>query len=178
MSEDQHELRSIRLFTNFQTHWAIIYWSRTYKNCQTSDLWTTYFSSSKVVKKLIKEFGKDAFEYEIRKTFETKEETLDYERRLLRKVKAKKNPRFLNKNEGGGSRFHRGGPQSEETKQKISRTLSGRKHSDERKANISLANKGKKNQKEHQNTVPNFLKLTPVLNVHRRQRTKCQRHRN
>lgn len=78
----------------------LYYGSRTAKNCQTSDLWTTYFTSSRIVEKLIEEHGKDSFEFEVRKTFKTKLEAIRYEHRLLKRVNARKNPKFLNKSNG------------------------------------------------------------------------------
>ena len=39
------------------------------KNCNPTNLWKTYFTSSEYVSSLIKEYGKDSFSYEIRKTF-------------------------------------------------------------------------------------------------------------
>ena len=41
------------------------------KNCDPSDLWVTYFTSSKTVKDLIKMHGKENFVTEIRKIFNT-----------------------------------------------------------------------------------------------------------
>lgn len=43
---------------------------RTAKNCEPSDLWNTYFTSSKIIKKLIEQNGTDAFDIEILTVFE------------------------------------------------------------------------------------------------------------
>ena len=72
------------------------YGSRTAKNCHPSDLFESYFSSSNVVKSIIKKEGKDAFLFRVDKTFETAEETLDYEYDVLERYKAGTNERFLN----------------------------------------------------------------------------------
>ena len=71
--------------------------SRTAKNCTPDCLWTTYFTSSSVVNNLIKQFGKDAFIYKIRRCFNTKEETVDYEIKVLRRLKVSSNDNWLNK---------------------------------------------------------------------------------
>lgn len=73
------------------------YGSRTAKKCHPSDLFETYFTSSKVVKDIIKEEGKDAFLFRIDKIFETAKEALDYEYQVLQKYEAGINDRFLNK---------------------------------------------------------------------------------
>ena len=54
-------------------HYYGVRWA---KNCAPSDLWSTYFSSSKAVKKLIKEYGKDSFIAKVRKVFTTKEQAV------------------------------------------------------------------------------------------------------
>lgn len=89
-----------------------------------SDLWTTYFTSSKVVEKLIEEHGKDSFEYEIRKTFKERDETAKWEDRFLKKADAKNNPRFLNKTNGYGE--FAAGPKSEEHRKKLSTWQKGK----------------------------------------------------
>jgi hypothetical protein len=56
------------------------------ENCSPDDLWVKYFTSSKVVRMLIANDGLAAFKVEIRRTFLTKEEAIDWERRVLKKV--------------------------------------------------------------------------------------------
>ena len=129
----------------FKPTGQLYYGSRTKKNCQITDLWTTYFSSSKVIKDLIKEFGKDAFEYEIRKTFETKEEAISYEHRILKRINAKKNPMFLNRNNGGksfiGNQY--GARASDETRQKMSNSALGRVKTPECRHKLAVCRLGK-----------------------------------
>jgi len=61
------------------------------------DLWSTYFSSSELVKELIKEYGKESFRAEVRKLFDTREEAHEYEQRFLHKVKAVESKEWLNR---------------------------------------------------------------------------------
>ena len=70
-----------------------------------SQLWTTYFTSSKIIFDLIEEHGKDAFIFEVRKTFKTKEETVSWESKFLTKIGAAQSPKWLN-GHNGGSTFH------------------------------------------------------------------------
>ena len=73
------------------------YGSRTAKNCHPSDLFESYFSSSNVIKSIIKKEGKDAFLFRVDQTFETAKETLEYEYQVLKRYEAGTNERFLNK---------------------------------------------------------------------------------
>jgi hypothetical protein len=62
----------------------------------SQDLWIQYFTSSKLVKSLIKAYGYDSFEPKIRKIFDSPEQAKTYEARLLKKVNARIHPAFLN----------------------------------------------------------------------------------
>lgn len=66
-------------------------------NCQISDLWTTYFTSSKEIKKLIKIYGKESFTYEIRKTFYNTNKARLWEQEVLRRLKVESNDLWINK---------------------------------------------------------------------------------
>lgn len=72
------------------------------KKCSPDDLGTTYFSSSKVLKRLITEEGIGNFKFQVRKIFETKEEALAWEHRFLTKVNASQSDKWFNLNNGSG----------------------------------------------------------------------------
>lgn len=157
----------------FKPTGQVYYGSRTKKGCQPSDLWTSYFTSSKTVRQLIEQHGKDAFEVEIRRTFATKEQAILWEHRVLRKVDAARNPKYLNKNNGDrkfyGSTTMLGkkhsedarrrmsvnssGPKnpnwgktfSEETRRKLSESHKGLRHTEESRKRMSAAQSGKNN---------------------------------
>ena len=57
--------------------------------CNPSDLWVTYFTSSKRVKRLIEEYGKDSFKVEIRKIFSDKQSAINWEEKVLRRLNLK-----------------------------------------------------------------------------------------
>lgn len=67
------------------------------KDCNPEDFWVKYFTSSKSVKKLIENYGKDSFEYEIRKTFDSAEKAIMWENKVLKRLNVINNPKFLNK---------------------------------------------------------------------------------
>jgi len=70
------------------------------KNCHPSDLWTTYYTSSKIVMKRIEIFGLAAFNIEIRRTFIDGYQARIWENTVLRRMKAITNPKWLNNSNG------------------------------------------------------------------------------
>lgn len=172
----------------------LYYGSRTGKKSHPADLWNRYFSSSKIVKKLIKEHGKDSFEYEIRKTFETKEEALEYEHRFLKRVNAKKNPKFLNKTNGAKNFIgnQNGSKASDKTRLKMSKSALGRAKTEECRYKLGVCRLGKelpehiratmRKPKGHMSEAnkesrrgprgPNKKKRGPMLEEHKQLRRK------
>lgn len=79
----------------------VYYGSRCAKNCNPNEFWVTYFTSSKLVKSLIQQYGKESFDVEIRKTFaDDPKKAQDWERRVLRRIDAGRKSNFLNKSNG------------------------------------------------------------------------------
>lgn len=76
------------------------YGSRYAKNCHPDDLWVKYFTSSKTVKKLIEQDGKDAFFVEVRKVFNDKKSCVEWERKVLVRLGVPRNDNWLNKYSG------------------------------------------------------------------------------
>lgn len=60
------------------------------------DLGQTYFSSSKLVKRLINENGIEDFEFKQRRIFETYEQARSHETKILKRINAVSNPKVLN----------------------------------------------------------------------------------
>ena len=144
------------------------YGARWKPGCQPSDLWTTYFTSSKHVHKLIEEYGKDSFDYEIRKTFEDKSQCISWEQKVLKRLKVKTNPVWLNVAIGKPSML--GKSHSEETKQKMRKPKGP--WSEERKLAKSIEMKNKiksgthkvpttKGTKHSQETLDKFKSRIP-----------------
>jgi hypothetical protein len=65
--------------------------------CNPNDLWVKYFTSSKHIKKLIKEYGKDSFIVKVTKTFNNAKDAAEWETLLLTKTNASRNAKFINK---------------------------------------------------------------------------------
>lgn len=74
------------------------------KNCQPSDLWRTYFTSSEYVEKFRQEFGEPDI-IRIHKTFKDANECVFYETEYLSKINAKDHPLFLNESNGWNVNF-------------------------------------------------------------------------
>jgi hypothetical protein len=84
-----------------------------------------YKTTSKVVKKIIKEDGLESFKILKIKHFEKSEDALKYETRFLKKVKAATNSKFLNLHNGGKNFVNKGGYKlKESTKDKMKKPKS------------------------------------------------------
>lgn len=105
------------------------------KGCKIEDLWTTYFTSSVIVKQLIKEYGKDSFTYEVRRVFDSVVAAKEWESKVQRRLRVDVRDDWLNRHVQSG-RFSCTG-HTEETKQKLSRSLTGRVFSEDHKNRIS-----------------------------------------
>lgn len=71
------------------------------RGCNPSDLWTKYFTSSKHVKNFRKEHGEPDI-IEVRKTFDTPERAIEWEDRVIVKMKLYIREDFLNANRSKG----------------------------------------------------------------------------
>ena len=111
------------------------------KNAHPSQLWTTYFTSSKVIKALIKEHGKESFNAEVRQVFTTKEDAVLWEYKVLSKLDAAHDNAWFNKINGDAN-FSSILNWSDEAKAKYSSRRKGIQFTDEHKANLSKAKKG------------------------------------
>lgn len=73
--------------------------SRTSKKCHPSDFWVSYHTSSKIVKQIISEEGKDSFEI-LEIIPRPNDDALEYEVSLLNSVNARAQTNWLNKTNG------------------------------------------------------------------------------
>jgi hypothetical protein len=110
------------------------------KKCSPADLWTTYFSTSKLVKQLIEDYGSDSFIVTVRRTFATAEAALNWEHKVLRRLNAAESRHWLNRH-NGGNKFRGPLTHTPETIAKFSSKLKGRKMSDEWKQRMSESGK-------------------------------------
>lgn len=73
------------------------YGCRYSKDCDPNDLWKTYFTSSKEVKKLIEVYGKESFDIQIRKVFADVNACRNWESRVLKRINVIEKTNFVNK---------------------------------------------------------------------------------
>jgi hypothetical protein len=66
------------------------------RNCCPDDLWKTYFTSSKYVKEYRKLYGEPDIK-SIKKIFKNKQDAMRWESKVLKRIKAHTNPKFINK---------------------------------------------------------------------------------
>ena len=101
------------------------------------DLWNKYYTSSPKVQRLIEETGQESFDVEVRKVFETKEQAVAWETKVLRRCKVLHDSRWINQNVAGYI------IPTEESNKKISDYHKDRPKTDEHKKNLSESQKGK-----------------------------------
>jgi len=149
-----------------QLYYGVSFGHNRHKVANPSELWVTYFTSSNTVRALVEKHGADAFEATVRRTFSTKEQALQWENKVLRRLNAAADSRWLNKSNGGRNFYineetrqkmsvarkgrpstKKGIPMTEEQKAKISATRRSRVYlvSEETKQAKSLALQGEKN---------------------------------
>lgn len=95
---------SMTIYYTYRISWSKFdkhyYGVRYAKNCRPSDLWVTYFTSSKMVKNFREMYGEPDI-IQIRKTFETAEKARLWEYTVLSRLKVLDSDRWLNKSYSG-----------------------------------------------------------------------------
>lgn len=119
-----------------------------------TDLWKTYFTSSKYVKRFRQQHGEPDV-IEIRKTFVTAIEARMWEAKVLRRIDAAINIKFINKTNSDGKFSNTGNIHTPKSKNKISEANKGKRKG------ISPHNKGKKTSEEIKNKISSTLKKRP-----------------
>jgi hypothetical protein len=133
------------------------------KGCSPKDLWVSYFTSSKVVKEYREKYGEPDI-IEIRKTFNTKNQAVLWEHKVLRRLNVLTNDNWLNESLSDGNFFNKG--HSEETKHKLKVANLGKKWSKESiekrertKDKIGrTANRGRKHTEEYKKNHSEIFK--------------------
>jgi hypothetical protein len=124
------------------------------------DFWNYYTTSSENINSIIDKEGKEAFEYEIRRTFDTIEEMANWETRVLTRSRVlERQDKWFNGNvagkkiltESGAKRIseaHKDKPKTKEHKEKLSQSNFGKTkgiRSQQYREKMSLAKSGKNN---------------------------------
>lgn len=120
------------------------------------DLMINYPTSSKYIQSLIREHGLDAFEWEIRKTFDTPEQATNWESKVLKRCRVLESEKWLNQNVAGHIMV------TEEGRKKIGDFHKGKAKSKEHKKNLSESQKGKP-KKNTKNKTPEYRELMSRL---------------
>ena len=164
VSNHSNTKREYQLMSIYQPYTYLIGWSnhnkwyygvRYAQNCNPQDLWKTYFTSSKHVKKLREEYGEPDV-IEVRKIFDSKEAAILWEEKVLRKMDVRNAEKWINKNDCSAPPTYYGEEHpnfdnkwTEEQKniqsEKLKGKLKGRRKSKEHRSKIS---EGLKNQSE------------------------------
>jgi hypothetical protein len=144
------------------------------KDADPSELWVTYFTSSKIVLEMIEQYGAESFDVEVRKIFNTPDAAYEWEQKVLVRLKVWDNDEWLNKSAGHGP-FFNASPHLESTKKKISESKKGRKFTEEHKKKLSEAKKGRKFSEEHRKKMSEAHKGKPRPEDVRRKISEAQR---
>lgn len=105
--------------------------------CHPDDLWSLYFTSSKIVANFKKKYGEPDI-IEVRRVFKTAAEAIKWETKVLQRMHAVKDKKWLNLKDIPAKTF------TPETILKMSCSQKGRKHSEETKEKIRKWNVGRK----------------------------------
>lgn len=149
------------------------YGRRTAKNCNPTELWKTYFTSSKYVKQFRKQFGEPDI-FQIRKTFQCPKKCALWECKVLEKIDAQHNDKFLNQRNGDykwdttGIATTKGRKVSDSTKKLLSEQRKGKKSSEATKNKLS---------KFHKQFPPIWLIGKPQTEEHKRKNSIAQKNR-
>ena len=120
------------------------------KNCDPSELWTTYFSSSAVVKNMIREYGAESFLFQVRKTFNTGKDAIIWEHKVLRRLDAASRPEWINRH-NGGKKFKGPKHHSDVTKEILRKKITGIKRNEQTIEKHRKNSKLREQQKREQN---------------------------
>ena len=182
------------LITNKTTH-QFYYGSRyqniKFKRTPKEDFWIYYFTSSKVVKRMIEEYGTESFDVQIIMEDEDYDKCYFYEQELIAEHLREELClngfcHLINKFSGAGV------PRSEKTKSKISISMSGLNNpnygrgsrtgailSDETKQKISLSRMGEKNHNygkpPHNKGIPATEATKAKMSAARRGKPSCKK---
>ena len=120
------------------------------KDADPNQLWTTYFTSSKEVRAKVKKHGPEIFKAEVRKVFETAEQAINWESKLLTRINAAARDDWINRSNGYlcmGS-INKGRKKTEQHLENWKMVRKGHTVSEETKKKIGDANRGRKQTEE------------------------------
>lgn len=161
-----NEIKPYTYLVKFKPTGKVYYGSRCqnytkFNRTPAEDFWNHYTTSSENINTLIEAFGKDAFEYEIRRTFNSIEDMANWETRVLTRCRVlERQDWWMNGNVAGKkiltetgaktiSATHKDKPKTEEHKKNLSASQKGKPknyvQTEEHRRKNSEANSGKNN---------------------------------
>jgi len=166
------------------------------KDSNPSQLWTTYFTSSKEVRDRIKKYGVDSFKAEVRKVFETPQQALNWESRFLTRINAAAREDWINRSNGYLSMgsictgkvkppgywekwrmVRKGHTVTEETKKKIGDANRGRKQTAEANEKRRIASTGYRHSEETLKKMSEKQKARPPRSEETKAKIRAARQR-
>jgi hypothetical protein len=152
------------------------------KTANPSNLWTSYFTSSKLVYEYRNNYGEPDI-IQVRKTFCCSQSAKLWEEKVLRKMKVLSNEKFLNENISGvefglTSKRFAGKTHTPESIEKNRQSQLGRKHTEKTKSKISKGNKNKVITLEVRNKISKANKGRKMTNDFCEKRSKYTSGKN
>lgn len=117
-------------------HSKYYYGVRYAKNCTPSDLWVTYFTSSKLVQDMRLKHGEPDI-IQVRRTFEDRDSAVFWEQKVLSKLDVINNPLWLNQNIAGAINIVK--QSNEHIQRRFANRVKSQKQIDAAKNNIKKA---------------------------------------
>jgi hypothetical protein len=139
-----NEIKPYTYLVKFKPTGKVYYGSRCqnftkFNRSPADDFWHRYTTSSENINALIEQHSKDAFEYQIRRTFDTVEEMAEWETRVLTRCKVlERQDIWMNGNIAGYKILTEAGAK------KISETHKDKPKTEDHKQKLSVSNIGKK----------------------------------
>jgi hypothetical protein len=157
-----NEIKPYTYLVKFKPTGKVYYGSRCqnytkFNRTPAEDFWNHYTTSSENINNLIDEHGKDAFEYEIRRTFNSVEDMANWETRVLTRCRVlERQDRWMNGNVAGKKILTEAGAKT------ISATHKDKPKTEEHKKNLSASQKGKP-KINSKNKTPEYRELMSKL---------------
>jgi hypothetical protein len=139
-----HDRTPYTYLISFPLIQKIYYGVKYARHCTPEELGVTYFSSSKIVRRHIKQQGLQNTNFEVRRIFNDIEQAKQWETKVLQKFDARNDKRFLNKH-NNASFYPVDNRGSKNPMYGLPGTMLGKKHSPESIEKNRLANTGEKN---------------------------------
>jgi hypothetical protein len=157
-----NEIKPYTYLVKFKLTGKVYYGSRCqnytkFNRTPAEDFWNHYTTSSENINNLIEEHGKDAFEYEIRRTFNSIEDMANWETKVLTRSRVlERQDRWMNGNVAGKKILTEAGAKV------ISATHKDKPKTEEHKKNLSASQKGKP-KINSKNKTPEYRALMSKL---------------